>query len=70
MPADPLTSDGARRERRAWREKIRRLQKVWLPAVLTSASSQAVKDTLRELEEFGEKRQARYDRAAGGLGKK
>ena len=55
MPADPKRSEGARLERRAIREHVRRaLNHGW---------------SVARVLEFIAKRQARYDKKAGGLGK-
>lgn len=55
---DPRTSEGARVERRAWRDAVRRLLR-----------KGQIDDALLRLKRFGEERRRRYDARPGGLGR-
>lgn len=61
MPANPLTSDGARQERKAMRAFLRRR----LVALKAGPEYQEVERALA----FVDQRRKRYDVATGGLGR-
>ncbi len=68
MPASKQMSEGARAERKAFRLYLRRrLNSITADGAVTKGNDL---DTLDTVLDWVEGRQSRYDKAAGGLGRK
>lgn len=74
MAADPLKSSGARSERASWMRKLKTERKALDKEISTGGASgeqTAGKiEVLDALIAFGEGRVARYNKKAGGLGRR
>jgi hypothetical protein len=67
--ADPKVGDGARLERRAWRERLRRQIRAYRDSPDGERWMAPAVDVLQEELAWVLARQKRYDRAKGGLGR-